>query len=396
MAKAKHIVCAMSGGVDSSVAAWISKSKGFRVTGLFMRNWDVLDETGVCTADRDCEDAQNACEILKIPFHQVNFVQEYWHDVFSKFLRQYQQGFTPNPDILCNKYIKFDKFLDHAMTKFDADGLATGHYAQRSIGEQFLYDKDSASKGVKLLKAADSWKDQTFFLSQITQNALGKTLFPVGHLTKDVVKRIAHEVGLKRAAQRKESMGICFIGRRHFPTFIKEYLEPKQGSFISVEDNKTVGEHQGHFLFTLGQGANIGGMKERWFVVDKDAENNTVFVAPTTHHPALFHETLMTGPVHWIHQPPRQLLEDQMMDCYFRFQHVHGLTKCTLTSSSMGSVIVSLSKPMRALTPGQYAVFYLGDECLGSAVIMKRGPSLYEMNWKKYQSGEWKTEWLSS
>ncbi|XP_071484800.1 mitochondrial tRNA-specific 2-thiouridylase 1-like [Diadema antillarum] len=389
---AKHIVCAMSGGVDSSVAAWILKNKGYRVTGLFMRNWDVVDETGVCAADQDCEDAQHACEVLDIPFHQVNFVQDYWHSVFSEFLQQYQSGFTPNPDILCNKYIKFDKFLEHAIGRFGADAMATGHYAQTSVGERFLFERSATDKGVKLLKAEDSWKDQTFFLSQMPQSALTKTIFPLGHLTKDSVKQIAKAVGLDRSADRKESMGICFIGRRHFQRFIREYLELKPGHFISVEDDKIVGDHEGHFLYTVGQGANIGGMKERWFVVDKDAEANAVYVAPTTHHPALFHETFWTGPVHWIHRPPRELLEDQMMDCDFRFQHVHGLTKCTLTLSSLGSVIVSLCKPLRAITPGQYAVFYRDDECLGSGVIMKRGPSLYQLNWKKYQSGEWKPE----
>ncbi|XP_072027599.1 mitochondrial tRNA-specific 2-thiouridylase 1-like [Amphiura filiformis] len=394
MSKVKHVVCAMSGGVDSSVAALLMRKKGYNVTGLFMRNWDVLDETGECAADRDCEDAQFVCQKLNIPFREVNFVKEYWNNVFSDFLRQYQNGMTPNPDILCNKHIKFDKFIQYAIEDLGADALATGHYARTEpdILNVKNWKDHPQVKGIKLLKAIDTWKDQTFFLSQITQDALHKTTFPLGELTKDIVKKIAEQAGLQRIVKRKESMGICFIGERNFNKFIKEYVEPQPGQFVSIEDNKIIGQHEGHFLYTIGQRAKLGGLTQAWFVVDKNPNTNDVFVAPNSKHPALYCESLVTGPVHWIHQPPRKLLQDQMMDCGFRFQHSDPLVDCTLTLSGMGSVIVSLSRPLRAITPGQYAVFYLGDECLGSGVIVKPGPSLYTLNWKKYQSGQWKPE----
>ncbi|XP_071804072.1 mitochondrial tRNA-specific 2-thiouridylase 1-like [Asterias amurensis] len=385
----KHIVCAMSGGVDSSVAALLLKSRGFRVTGLFMRNWDALDETGVCTADKDEEDVQFVCDKLNIPFHHVNFVKEYWHDVFSEMLKQYQGGVTPNPDILCNKFIKFDRLLQYSRETLGGDALATGHYARTDAGEQILEDGwHSKPHSVKLLQAADSVKDQTFFLSQISQHALQRTLFPIGDLTKAVVKEMAARAGLQRIVKRKESMGICFIGTRKFNNFIQEYVEPRSGNFVSLEDNRVVGKHKGQFLYTVGQKAKISGMKEKWYIVDKNPLSNEVIVAPNTNHPALFCETMFTSPVHWIHEAPRQLLQDQMLDCDFRFQNTDPLVRCTLTLSSMGSVIVSLSQPLRAITPGQYAVFYLGEECLGGAIILKPGPSLHILNRKNYKTEE--------
>ncbi|XP_022109720.1 mitochondrial tRNA-specific 2-thiouridylase 1-like isoform X2 [Acanthaster planci] len=331
MARFKHIVCAVSGGVDSSVAALLLKSKGYQVTGLFMRNWDVLDETGVCTVDQDEEDAQHVCQKLGLPFHQVSFVKEYWHDVFSELLKQYQAGITPNPDILCNKHIKFDRLLQYSRDVLGADAVATGHYARTDAGERILED-GWASKPplVKLLRAMDATKDQTFFLSQMPQWALQRTLFPVGDLTKDVVREMASTAGLERIVKRKESMGICFIGSRKFKRFIKEYLEPKPGDFVSLEDNKVIGKHEGHFIYTVGQKAKIGGMKEKWFVVDKVPSSNEVIVAPHTNHPALFCETMLTGPVHWIREAPRQLLQEQMIDCDFRFQNTDPLVCCVL------------------------------------------------------------------
>ncbi|KAJ8046798.1 Mitochondrial tRNA-specific 2-thiouridylase 1 [Holothuria leucospilota] len=396
----KHVVCALSGGVDSAVAALLLKWKGYQVSGLFMRNWDQLDETGVCTADKDCEDARFVCDTLHIPFHEVNFVKDYWHDVFSNFLKQYERGLTPNPDVMCNKYIKFDRLMEHAFNKLGADAVATGHYARTSQGDSFLQttDKDvkkenssmELKEAVRLLRAVDSWKDQTFFLSQVSQKALQRTIFPLGDLTKDVVKKIAVQAGMERIAKKKESMGICFIGDRHFQKFIKEYIETKPGNFVGIEDYKVKGQHEGHFLYTIGQRAGIQGYNPRkMFVTDKNPDTNEVFVAPGTNHPALFHQTCMTDSVHWIHQPPLQLIEKEMLDCFFRFQHADPLVKCTLTLAGEGSVIVSLQKPLRALTPGQYAVFYLGEECLGSAQIQQTGPSLYSLNWKQYHSGDW-------
>ncbi|XP_070559457.1 mitochondrial tRNA-specific 2-thiouridylase 1-like [Ptychodera flava] len=379
----RHIVCGMSGGVDSSVAAFLLKRQGHRVTGLFMKNWDSLDETGVCQSDVDFEDAKYVCDKLHIPLYHVNFVQDYWHDVFANFLREYQTGTTPNPDILCNKHIKFDKFLNYAVEEFQADALATGHYARTDVGDDILYQRDAvANNGVKLLKGKDPLKDQTFFLSQISQKALQKTLFPLGDLTKAEVRDIAMSAGLEKIVKRKESMGICFIGNRKFQRFIQEYVEPNPGYFISVEDGKVVGQHNGCHLFTIGQRANISGQKHAWFVAGKDADAQTVCVAPNTYHPSLFCLTMVTGPLHWIHRVPEKLIYENKMQCMFRFQHihVHPLVKCTVTLNEKKQGIISLAEPLRAVTPGQFAVLYQGEECLGGARITSLGPSLYELD----------------
>ncbi|XP_077992947.1 mitochondrial tRNA-specific 2-thiouridylase 1-like [Glandiceps talaboti] len=381
-ARLRHIVCAMSGGVDSSVAALLLKRKGYRVTGLFMKNWDSLDETGVCLSDTEFQDAQYVCEQLKIPLHHVNFVQDYWHDVFSYFLKEYQTGTTPNPDVLCNKYIKFDKFLKYAMTEFQADALATGHYARTDIGEDILYKSDIVQQnGIKLLKGVDPKKEQTFFLSQISQKALQKTLFPLGGLTKHQVKEIAKGEGLDKIVKKKESMGICFIGNRNFQRFIQEYIEPTPGNFVSIEDGRVISRHGGCHLFTVGQRAHIGGQKLAWFIASKDTNTQTVYVAPGTHHPALFSQTMLTEPLHWIHTIPKQLIEEKLLQCEFRFQHVHvhPLVRCAVTINEHQQAIITLEQPLRALTAGQFAVLYQGDECLGGARIVSVGPSLYDI-----------------
>ncbi|CAG01169.1 unnamed protein product, partial [Tetraodon nigroviridis] len=373
----RHVVCAMSGGVDSSVAALLLKRRGYNVTGVFMKNWDLLDERGVCAAEKDCEDAYRVCQILDIPFHQVSYVKEYWHKVFSDLLNEYEKGRTPNPDILCNKHIKFNHFYKHAINTLSA----------------------------RLYKGADHLKDQTFFLSQISQEALRQTIFPLAGLTKSFVKKIAAEAGFHHVLKRKESMGICFIGERNFENFILEYLEPKPGNFVSVEDGTVKGAHKGRrvlcvssdscvftfthafvcvppgwFTLTLGQRARIGGQKDAWFVVDKDIATGDVLVAPTTNHPALYRDTVRTARFHWIAgDPPVELARTQMMECHFRFIHQMPLTPCTVTLNLDGSVWISLSHPVRALTPGQYAVLYKGDECLGSGKIIQLGPSEYTL-----------------
>lgn len=387
----QRVVCAMSGGVDSAVAALLLKRRGYQVTGVFMNNWDVVDEHGVCTAESDCEDAYKVCEKLDIPFHRISYVKEYWHDVFSSFLNEYEKGRTPNPDIMCNKHIKFNYFLTYAIENLGADAIATGHYARISHEDEEIFqhpfikstqslfrNRFEVRNDVKLLQAVDQFKDQTFFLSQIPQYALRKTLFPLGGLTKDFVKKIATEAGFHHVLKRKESMGICFIGERNFDKFILEYLEPQPGNFVSIEDGKIMGTHNGWFLFTLGQRARIGGLRDAWFVVDKDVTTAEVFVAPSTDHPALYRDHLQTDRVHWIcEDPPAELVRYKMMDCHFRFQHQMALVPCVLTLNQDGTVWVTLAKPIRALTPGQFAVFYKGEECLGSGKIMRLGPSLY-------------------
>ncbi|XP_030576029.1 mitochondrial tRNA-specific 2-thiouridylase 1 [Archocentrus centrarchus] len=389
----KHVVCAMSGGVDSSVAALLLKKRGYNVTGVFMKNWDSLDEKGVCTTERDCEDAYRVCQSLDIPFHQVSYVKEYWHEVFSNLLKEYEKGRTPNPDILCNKHIKFNHFHKYAINTLGADAMATGHYARTSQEDDEIFaqartappttlfrDRFEIRNPVKLHKAADLLKDQTFFLSQIPQQALRQTMFPLAGLTKEFVKKIAAEAGFRHVLKKKESMGICFIGERNFEKFILEYLEPKPGNFVSIEDGTVVGTHKGWFTLTLGQRARIGGQRDALFVVDKDIVTGDVFVAPTTNHPALFRDTIRTERFHWVTgDPPPELARTQMMECHFRFIHQMPLTPCTVTLNMDGSVWILLSQPVRALTPGQCAVLYKGDECLGGGKITQLGPSEFTL-----------------
>uniref|UniRef100_G3Q5J0 Mitochondrial tRNA-specific 2-thiouridylase 1 n=1 Tax=Gasterosteus aculeatus aculeatus TaxID=481459 RepID=G3Q5J0_GASAC len=385
----RHVVCAMSGGVDSSVAALLLKKRGYSVTGVFMKNWDSLDESGTCTTEKDCEDAYRVCQALDIPFHQVSYVKEYW----NKLLKEYERGRTPNPDILCNRHIKFNHFHKYAIDTLGADAMATGHYARTSQEDEEVFqqthlappttlfrDRFEIRNPVRLYKGADLLKDQTFFLCQISQEALRQTTFPLAGLTKDFVKKIAAEAGFHHVLKKKESMGICFIGERNFENFIMEYLEPKPGNLVSIEDGAVMGTHKGSFTLTLGQRARIGGQRDPWFVVDKDTDTGDVFVAPTTNHPALFRDTVGTDRFHWLTiDPPPELIKTQMMECHFRFIHQMPLTPCTVTLNMNGSVWITLSQPIRALTPGQFAVLYKGDECLGSGKIMQLGPSEYTL-----------------
>ncbi|XP_067860986.1 mitochondrial tRNA-specific 2-thiouridylase 1 isoform X3 [Heptranchias perlo] len=326
----RHVVCALSGGVDSAVAALLLRRRGYQVTGVFMKNWDLLDEHGACTGDEDCEDAYRVCKMLDIPFHQVSYVKEYWHEVFSNLITEYEMGRTPNPDIMCNKNIKFKYLLQFAVEMLGADAMATGHYARTSQDDDEVFQRKSIRSteeffpkdAVKLLQAADPRKDQTFFLSQISQHALRRTIFPLGELRKNVVKEMAAEAGFHHILKRKESMGICFIGERNFENFILE--------------------------------------------------------APGTSHPALYRNSLQTDPVHWIAQdPPLELLRDRAMQCSFRFQHQMPLVHCQVTLNPDNTVWVALANPVRAPTPGQFAVLYKDNVCLGSGKIMELGPSMY-------------------
>ncbi|NXA51365.1 MTU1 thiouridylase, partial [Nothocercus julius] len=397
----RHVACAVSGGVDSAVAALLLRRRGYQVTGIFMKNWDPLDEQGVCAIDRECDDAYRVCQKLDIPFHQVSYVKEYWNEVFSDLLKEYELGRTPNPDIVCNKHIKFNYFLHYAMDNLGADAIATGHYARTSLEEEEVFQQKHIKRPqglfrnrfevrntVKLLQGADLFKDQTFFLSQISQDALRKTIFPLGDLTKSFVKKIAAEHGLHHVLKKKEACtGICFIGERNIEKFLLEYLEPQPGNFISIEDKKVMGTHNGWFLYTIGQRARLAGLKDAWFVVDKDVSTGDIFVAPSTDHPALYRDLLRTNRVHWIaEEPPAELIRDKMMECHFRCRHQMTLVPCVLTLNQDGSVWVTLVKPERALTPGQFAVFYKGDECLGSGKILRLGPSVF--TWKQGKKRE--------
>lgn len=373
----RRIVCGISGGVDSAVSAHILKKKGYDVVGLFMRNWDARNEKGHCVTEEDREDATFVCKHLGIPLYEVDFVKQYWNEVFSEMIRDYQNGITPNPDILCNRRVKFNHFVDYATNKLGGHAIATGHYARTSVGYD-LHQVDS-QEGVSLLCANDKEKDQTFFLSQIKQWALQRTIFPLGNLTKTKVKEIAASIGMQKLAQKKESMGICFIGSRNFQDFIEEYIEPKQGNFIDIETGKVVGTHKGTHYWTLGQRCNLGGLASAYFVAQINPVTQDVHVAPGTDHPALFSQTFQTGPVHWIKQTSYYEQPVESFDTMFRFQHAHPLIGCSCKLRKNGGYTVTLVRPMRAVTPGQYAVFYSDNICLGSARILSLGPSLFQL-----------------
>lgn len=377
----RSVAVGVSGGIDSAVTALLLKQKGFSLSGVFMRNWDDIDETGVCAADQECDDAKWVCDKLNIPFYQVNFVKDYWNDVFSELIKDYESGFTPNPDILCNRDIKFNKFLFYAMNTLKVGAVATGHYARSSFGNYL--EHFSPGKNAKLLRPEDSTKDQTFFLSQIPQAALQRTLFPLADLTKKEVKQIGAENGFDRILMKKESTGICFIGHRKFQSFISEYIPDKEGRFIDIETGKVVGKHTGIHHFTIGQRCKIGGLAIPYYVAKKNPETQDILVAPGGGHPSLITNLMMTSKPYWIDQEPQYLKENGILNCFFRFQHVYDLDPCTIIKTSSGKLYVRLQKPELALTPGQYAVFYLGNECLGSARIESTGPSLFTTNYEE-------------
>nr|XP_045009576.1 mitochondrial tRNA-specific 2-thiouridylase 1 isoform X2 [Jaculus jaculus] len=366
MSALRHVVCALSGGVDSAVAALLLRRRGYQVTGVFMKNWDSLDEHGICTADRDCEDAYKVCQILDIPFHQVSYVKEYWNDVFSDFLNEYEKGRTPNPDIVCNKYIKFSCFFHYAVDNLGADAVATGHYARTSLDDEEVFQQKHVKRPhglfrnrfevrnpVKLLQAADSFKDQTFFLSQVPQDALRRTIFPLGGLTKDFVKKIAAENRLQHVLQKKE---VSALG---------------QGAACPGPGAPGVMGRLSSSTCSLGlASSSLSRTTQFWELIK----------APQTDHPALYRDLLRTNRVHWIaEEPPAALVRDKMMECHFRFRHQMALVPCVLTLNQDGTVWVTAVKAVRALALGQFAVFYKGDECLGSGKILRLGPSAYTL-----------------
>ncbi|CAO1410423.1 unnamed protein product [Diamesa serratosioi] len=370
----RKVVLGLSGGVDSAVSAYLLKQKGFLVEAVFMKNWDETDESGFCSSDKDFEDAKYVSDKLEIPLKQINFVKEYWNDVFCNFIKDYQNGLTPNPDILCNRQIKFNLFYNHAREIMKCDAIATGHYARSSFGT-FLEDFKE-NKDVKLLQSEDTFKDQTFFLSQVPQSALRHCMFPVGSLNKHQVKKIAEEIGLEKIASRKESIGICFIGDRTFQSFISEYIDVKQGNFVDIDTGKVMGVHNGIHTWTLGQGCKISGTPKPYFVYRKDLTTSTIYVAAGTDHPFLWSDIFYTSDAFWISQSPI-LASKNYFKCQFRFQHTKPLTNCLIYKSNEAGdkLLVMLDKPLRSITPGQYAVFYKDGQCLGSSRITSSGPS---------------------
>ncbi|MFA9557160.1 tRNA 2-thiouridine(34) synthase MnmA [Evansella sp. AB-rgal1] len=349
-----RVVVGMSGGVDSSVAAYLLKKEGYQVIGIFMKNWDDTDENGVCTATEDYNDVIRVSNQLDIPYYAVNFEKQYWDKVFTYFLEEYKAGRTPNPDVMCNKEIKFKAFLDHAMS-LGADFVATGHYARvrRENGR------------VELLRGVDSNKDQTYFLNALSEEQLQHVLFPIGEIEKPRVREIAKEAELATAT-KKDSTGICFIGERNFKEFLSKFLPAQEGEMQTL-DGQVKGKHDGLMYYTLGQrhGLGIGGAGEPWFVVDKNLEGNILYVGQGYHHPALYSDGLVAEKVNWINDP----LSDDSFECTAKFRYRQGDQGVTVTKLSNNKVRVQFHEKQRAITPGQSVVFYNGDVCLGGGTI---------------------------
>ena len=360
----KKVIVGMSGGVDSSVSAWLLQQQGYQVEGLFMKNWEEDDGEEYCTAADDLADAQAVCDKLGMKLHKVNFAAEYWDNVFEHFLAEYKAGRTPNPDILCNKEIKFKAFLEFAAEDLGADYIATGHYVRR---------QDSNGRS-QLLRGLDGNKDQSYFLYTLSHQQIAQSLFPVGELSKPEVRRIAEQLELV-TAKKKDSTGICFIGERKFRDFLGRYLPAQPGAIVTV-DGVTVGEHQGLMYHTLGQrkGLGIGGMKESnddpWYVVDKDVAANRLIVAQGADHPRLMSVGLIAQQLHWVDRQPLTA----PLQCVVKTRYRQEDIPCVIAPLDDDRIEVRFEQPVAAVTPGQSAVFYLGEVCLGGGIIEQRLP----------------------
>jgi len=369
MATKPRVVVGLSGGVDSAVSAWLLKKQGYEVVGIFMKNWEDDDDSGYCSSNEDFVDAAAVADVIGIEIEHVNFAAEYKDRVFAEFLREYQSGRTPNPDVLCNAEIKFKAFLDHAM-RLGAGKIATGHYArvrERSLGGNVLR--------YELLKGLDDSKDQSYFLHRLNQEQLSKTLFPVGELRKTMVRQIAEQIGLPNA-KKKDSTGICFIGERPFREFLNRYISKEPGP-VKDPRGRVIGKHQGLSFYTLGQrqGLGIGGVKEKgaqrgggehapWFVARKDLEKNTLWVVQGHDHPWLQSTALEAGDVSWIAgEPPAP----GAYAAKTRYRQADA--PCALAPQANGAFHLDFPDAQWAVTPGQSAVLYDGEVCLGGGVI---------------------------
>lgn len=365
----KKILVGLSGGVDSAVAAYLLQQQGYAVTGAFMRNWDAIANNDIsgnptlldpmCPQEQDYEDAKKVAESLGIPLLRVDFIKEYWDQVFLYFLDEYQKGRTPNPDIFCNKYIKFDAFLKWGQAQ-GFDLIATGHYAKRLDQQGMTY----------LLKSFDQNKDQTYFLSQLNQSQLKATLFPLGEIDKVEVRAIASKLNLS-VAKKKDSTGVCFIGERHFKEFLHNYLPMKKGDILDINLQKVIGQHDGVFYYTIGQrkGLGIGGLKDyeitsSWYVCKKDVSKNILYVANDQNDEHLLADCVIVSDVNFNSVTPK---EGQLLQAKFRYRQKD--IPVTIYHLDQDHVRLELRKPDKAITPGQAAVFYDGDICLGGGII---------------------------
>jgi tRNA-specific 2-thiouridylase len=349
----------MSGGVDSSVSAHLLIEQGYQVEGLFMKNWEEDDTDEYCAASQDLDDAQLVCDKLGIKLHTINFATEYWDNVFEYFLAEYKAGRTPNPDIMCNKEIKFKAFLEFACEDLSADYIATGHYVQR----EFIDGQWS------MLRGLDSNKDQSYFLYTLSDEQVGRTLFPVGNIEKPAVRAIAEKADLV-THNKKDSTGICFIGERKFKDFLGQYLPAQPGKIESAE-GEVIGDHDGLMYHTLGQrkGLRIGGLanagEEPWYVVEKDLLRNVLIVGQGHNHPRLFSKGLIGNQLHLVNRKPL----DAPLECTVKTRYRQDDVPCHLSPMSDGEYLVMFDEPQSSVTPGQSVVFYQDNICLGGGII---------------------------
>lgn len=361
--KTPTVVVGMSGGVDSSVTALLLKQQGYRVIGMFMKNWEERDSNGMCPAALEYEDVVRVCEHIDIPYYSVNFVKEYWDNVFASFLLDFQAGHTPNPDILCNREIKFKALLEKAIG-LGADFLATGHYCRNRLGEG-----DS-----QLLKGLDPGKDQSYFLYTLSEKVLQKVLFPVGDLHKGEVRSIAKKYGLA-TSEKKDSTGVCFIGERNFKKFLSQYIHGVPGNFEDV-NGRVIGKHDGVAYYTPGQrkGLGIGGAGEAWFVIGKDIERNVVVLGQGDRHPALYCDELTATELSWVSVKGPPSLP---FACRAKVRYRQPDQECVLTKIEGDKVFVTFAIPQRAVTIRQSIVFYDNEVCLGGGMIHTPGLSYH-------------------
>ena len=370
----KRVVLGLSGGVDSAVAAYLLKQQGYEVIGVFMRNWDSqlnndilgnpTNDNDICPQEQDYNDAKAVAKHLGIEIRRVDFIKEYWDKVFTYFIDEYAKGRTPNPDILCNKHIKFKAFLEYA-EELNADFIATGHYARVEHHE----GKDSV-----MLKGIDQNKDQTYFLCQLNQKQLQASLFPLGNITKQKVRKIAEELDLP-VAHKKDSTGICFIGERDFKQFLQNYIPAKPGKMVDIQTGKVIGDHIGIMYYTIGQrkGLNIGGNSDRIFVVGKNLDKNILYVAHGDDNKYLISDSCIVEMVNW--NADRNITE-----CSAKFRYRQKDNDVKVKFLDDGNMLVSYEQGVKSVTPGQACVFYLGEECLGGGIIKevrKNGEKLW-------------------
>lgn len=352
------VIVGMSGGVDSSVSAYLLQQQGYQVEGLFMKNWEEDDSDEYCAAAQDLADAQAVADKLGMPLHTINFAAEYWDNVFEYFLDEYRSGRTPNPDIMCNKEIKFKAFLEFAAEELGADYIATGHYVQRGM----------QNGQWQMLRGFDNNKDQSYFLYTLSHEHIAQTLFPIGHLQKPEVRKIAEQQGLV-THDKKDSTGICFIGERKFKDFLSQYL-PAQPGVIETAEGEAIGEHEGLMYHTLGQrkGLHIGGLsqygEEPWYVVDKDIARNVLIVGQGADHPLLYSTGLIANQLHWVDR----LGPQTSLRCTVKTRYRQEDIPCQLRVQQ-DHIEVHFDEPQKAVTPGQSAVFYQNDVCLGGGII---------------------------